>query len=217
MHKDNVGEIIKILSGLYPQARTALEYENAFQLLIAVILSAQSTDLQVNRITEKLFKKHRSPEDFARLNADTLADQIKSCGLFCRKSKNIISACRILVEKYGSCVPSSREELEKLPGVGPKSASVLLGIAFKQPTLPVDTHVFRISHRLGLSKAETPEKTEKELLALIPPQYRMDFHHQLLAHGRQVCTARKPKCIDCRLLKHCAAGNSFLSGKTDLF
>ncbi len=210
----NVEEIIKILSRLYPDAKTGLEYENNFQLLIAVILSAQCTDLQVNRITGKLFKKYRLPEDYARLSVDTLANEIKSCGLFYSKSKNIINTCRILVEKYGSCVPSTREELEKLPGVGPKSAGVLLGIAFNQHTLPVDTHVFRVSHRLGLSKAKTPERTEKELIALLPPQYRMDFHHQLLSHGRQVCTARKPRCTDCQLLKHCAAGNSSFTGES---
>jgi len=210
----NLGEIIKILSGLYPDAKTGLEYGNNFQLLIAVILSAQCTDMQVNKITGKLFNKYRLPEDYARLNVDTLANEIKSCGLFYNKSKNIINTCRMLVEEYGSCVPSTREELEKLPGVGPKTASVLLGIAFNQHTIPVDTHVFRVSHRLGLSKAKTPERTEKELLALLPPQYRMDFHHQLLSHGRQVCTARKPKCTDCQLLKYCATGNSFFTGES---
>lgn len=214
MQNADVEEIIKILSRLYPDAKTGLEYENSFQLLIAVILSAQCTDLQVNRITGKLFRKYRLPEDYTSLSVDTLANEIKSCGLFYSKSKNIINTCRMLVEKYGSRVPSTREELEKLPGVGSKSAGVLLGIAFNQHTLPVDTHVFRVSHRLGLSKAKTPERTEKELLILLPPQYRMDFHHQLLAHGRQVCTARKPKCTECQLLKLCVTGNSSFAGES---
>ena len=208
MPNNNIDAIVKILSGLYPEAKTGLEYENSFQLLIAVILSAQCTDIQVNRITKRIFKKYSLPEDYACLNVDTLAGEIKSCGLFYSKSKNIINTCRILVGKYSSRVPSTRKELEELPGVGPKSASVLLGIAFNQHTIPVDTHVFRVSHRLGLSKAKTPVKTEKELLALLPPQYGMDFHHQLLSHGRQVCTARKPKCTECQLLKLCVVGNS---------
>ncbi|HAP93651.1 MAG TPA: endonuclease III [Desulfotomaculum sp.] len=207
MCKPHVKNILEILSRLYPEARTTLDYENTFQLLIAVILSAQCSDRQVNKITRRLFQKYRTPEEFAGLTVEQLAGEIKSCGLYRNKSINIIATCNILVERYGSCVPASREELRQLPGVGRKSANVVLGVAFNQPTLPVDTHVFRVSHRLGLTRARTPEGTEEELLACIPSQYRMDFHHQLLAHGRQICTARKPKCARCQLLELCPVGN----------
>lgn len=208
MCKPHVKNILEILSRLYPKARTTLDYENTFQLLIAVILSAQCSDRQVNKITKRLFQKYRSPEEFAGLTVEQLAEEIKSCGLYRNKSINIIATCNILVERYGSRVPSRREELQQLPGVGRKSANVMLGVAFNQPALPVDTHVFRVSRRLGLTSARTPERTEEELLACIPPKYRMDFHHQLLAHGRQICTARKPKCDRCQLLEFCPAGNN---------
>jgi len=207
MCKPHVKNILEILSRLYPEARTTLDYENTFQLLIAVILSAQCSDRQVNKITKRLFQEYRTPEEFAGLTVERLAEEIKSCGLYRGKSMNIIAACNILVERYGSRVPASREELQQLPGVGRKSANVVLGVAFNQPALPVDTHVFRVSHRLGLTRARTPEGAEEDLLACIPPEYRMDFHHQLLAHGRWICTARKPKCVSCQLLELCPAGN----------
>lgn len=206
MHASYVKDIIAILSRTYPDAHTGLNYENAFQLLIAVILSAQCSDRQVNKITRRLFQKYRTPEEFIKLSVEELREEIKGCGLFRKKSVNIIAACNILIERYGSRIPDSLEELLQLPGVGRKSANVVLGIAFNLPVLPVDTHVFRVSHRLGLAESRTPEGTEKELLALIPPENRMDFHHQILSHGRMICTARKPKCINCLLIEFCRAG-----------
>ncbi|MDK2887467.1 MAG: endonuclease [Thermoanaerobacter sp.] len=198
-----VEEILAVLSRTYPDAGTALRFETPFQLLVAAMLSAQTTDRQVNKITEKLFKRYREPRDFALLTPEELAREIKGCGLYRSKSKHIIAASRILVEKYNSRVPQNLAELELLPGVGRKTANVVLNVAFGQPTLPVDTHVFRVSHRLGLARARTPEETEEELLAIIPENARRAFHHQLIAHGRVICTARRPRCGNCPLAYLC--------------
>jgi endonuclease-3 len=196
-------EILAILSQTYPDAGTALRFETPFQLLVAAMLSAQTTDRQVNKITERLFKRYREPQDFARLNPEELAREIKGCGLYKNKSRNIIATSRILVEKYNSQVPRTLGELELLPGVGRKTANVVLNVAFGQPTLPVDTHVFRVSHRLGLARGKTPEKTEEELLAIIPEYARRAAHHQLIAHGRTICTARRPRCNICPVAHLC--------------
>lgn len=201
-----VREILDILARTYPDARTALHFNNPFQLLVAAILSAQTTDRQVNSITDRLFRHYRRPEDFARLNPEELAREIQGCGLYRNKSKNIIATSRILVEKYNSRVPDRLEELESLPGVGRKTANVVLNVAFGRPTIPVDTHVFRVSHRLGLARSKTPEKTEEELVSLIPEERRRAAHHQLIAHGRQVCTARSPRCPACPLAHLCPEG-----------
>jgi len=197
---------LTILEELYPGARTALDFETPFQLLVAVILSARCSDRQVNKITAPLFQKYKTPEDFAALNPGQLAEEIKSCGMYRNKSKNIIAAGKMLVEKYGAQLPASLDELKKLPGVGRKTANVVLNVIYNQPALPVDTHVFRVAGRLGLAGGKTPEQTEKELIALIPSEYRQNLHHQLIAHGRAVCTAQKPKCNLCRLLEFCLAG-----------
>ncbi|MDQ0285946.1 endonuclease-3 [Desulfofundulus luciae] len=196
-------EILAILSKTYPDAGTALCFGTPFQLLVAAMLSAQTTDRQVNKITERLFKRYREPRDFARLKPEELAREIKGCGLYKNKSRNIIATSRILVEKYNSQVPQSLEELEGLPGVGRKTANVVLNVAFGRPALPVDTHVFRVSHRLGLARGKTPQKTEEELLAIIPEHARRAAHHQLIAHGRTVCTARRPRCNACPVAHLC--------------
>ncbi|WP_027717834.1 endonuclease III [Desulfovirgula thermocuniculi] len=198
-----VREILDILARTYPEARTALLFETPFQLLVAAILSAQTTDRQVNRITRQLFARYREPEDFARLTPEELAREIRGCGLYKNKSRHIIAASRILVEKYGSRVPESLEELQRLPGVGRKTANVVLNVAFGRPALPVDTHVLRVARRLGLARGKTPQKVEEELLAVIPEEERRDAHHRLIAHGRAVCKAVRPRCGTCSLSHLC--------------
>jgi len=194
---------LDILAKNYPQAGTALNYRTPFELLVAVILSAQSTDKQVNRVTDLLFKKYNTPDDFAALSVDELAKNIKGCGLYRNKSKYIIEASREIVKRYAGIVPCTREELETLPGVGKKTAGVVVGVAYGGSALPVDTHVFRVARRLGLSAAKTPAKVEEDLVACIPPQQRMAAHHRLIAHGRAVCLARKPACGACCLKELC--------------
>ncbi|SHF08504.1 endonuclease III [Desulforamulus putei] len=200
---DRLKQILSRLAEAYPNAATDLKYSTPFELLVAVILSAQSTDAQVNKITEKLFKKFRTPEDFARLTPEELAEHIKGCGLFRNKSKFIVEASRILVKDYQGQIPPIREQLEKLPGVGRKTANVVLGVAFGQHTFPVDTHVHRVARRLGLASGKTPELTEKELCALIPPELWQPTHHQIIQHGRMVCDARRPRCPQCCLKDLC--------------
>lgn len=200
---NRIQEMLDRLTQAYPDATTDLHFSTPFELLVAVILSAQSTDAQVNKITEKLFQKYRTAQDFAQLTAEELAEHIKGCGLFRNKSKFIVETSRILVENYQGQVPQSREILEKLPGVGRKTANVVLGVAFGQQTFPVDTHVHRLGKRLGWASGKTPERTEQELCALIPPELWQPVHHQLIQHGRKVCDARKPRCADCCLEDLC--------------
>ncbi|MFO7152364.1 MAG: endonuclease III [Bacillota bacterium] len=201
--KDRITEILNRLEEHYPNATTALRYETPFQLLVATILSAQCTDRRVNQVTERLFKKYKGPEDFARLSPEELAVEIKECGLFKNKSKNIVESSRIILEKYGGEVPHEFEELIKLPGVGRKTANVVLANAFGKPAFAVDTHVFRVSRRLGLSDGNDPLKVEKDLTERIPKMYWIRAHHWLIYHGRRVCTARKPKCESCFLKDLC--------------
>lgn len=196
-------EVLERLDRLYPGARTALRYGSTFQLLVAVMLSAQCTDRQVNKITGELFKKYSRPEDFAGLEWEDLAREIKGCGLYRNKSRNIVSASRILVERYGAQVPGHREALESLPGVGRKTASVVLSVAFDRPVMPVDTHVFRTSRRLGLSAGKTPSAVEKDLLLVVPRDLMGKMHHCLIFHGREVCRARNPLCGKCGLSDLC--------------
>ncbi|MFZ5595432.1 MAG: endonuclease III [Bacillota bacterium] len=199
----NKQKIINTLVTLYPGAKTELSYGSTFQLLVAVMLSAQSTDKQVNKITAELFKRFSAPADFAALEPDRLAEYIKGCGLYRNKSKNIVGTSRILVERYGSQVPGSREILESLPGVGRKTANVVLNIAFGQPVMPVDTHVFRVSRRLGLSSGKTPLEVERDLERTISPEMTGVIHHCLILHGRNICRARSPRCAECALREPC--------------
>lgn len=199
----STAQILTVLSRLYPDARTELVFSNNFELLIAVMLSAQCTDKQVNKITAKLFGKYRSPWDIAVLTPEELAWDIRECGLYRHKSKNIVNTCRLLVEKYASEVPGDMESLLSLPGVGRKSANVILNVAYGKPAMPVDTHVFRLAGRLGLSRGATPEAVEKDLLSIIPPDQLGHVHHRIIYHGRRVCSARKPRCKECELQNLC--------------
>ncbi|ABZ85323.1 endonuclease iii [Heliomicrobium modesticaldum Ice1] len=188
---------------MYPDARCALNFRNPFELLIATMLAAQATDKSVNRVTPALFAKAPTPEAMLLLTQEELEDLIKSIGLYRNKGRNILAACRILVEKHGGQVPGYREGLEKLPGVGRKTANVVLAEAFQEPAIAVDTHVFRVSNRLGLAQAKDVVKTEQDLMNNIPRDLWAKAHHWLIFHGRQVCHARKPACGVCRLAECC--------------
>lgn len=201
-------KILETLANMYPDAHCELEFKTPFQLLIATILSAQSTDIQVNKVTKGLFSKCPTAEAMLQLTEDELANEIRMLGLFRNKSKNIYQTCRILVEDYNGQVPMERAALEKLPGVGRKTASVVLSNAFGIPALAVDTHVQRVSNRLALVKSETPIETEKQLTKKIPKKKWLDTHHQLIWHGRRLCMARKPKCSICDLLSYCKYGQA---------
>ncbi len=207
MKKADQQAIVETLRREYAGARPALRFSSPYQLLLAVMLSAQSTDEQVNRITERLFAECPGPEEIAALSQAELEDYVHACGLYKNKAKNILAATRILLEQYGGLVPSEREALESLPGVGRKTANVVLSVAFGVPALAVDTHVFRVAHRLGLSAGSTPEKVEQDLCAVFAEEDWADAHHWLIWHGRRVCTARKPKCEICALA-FCCPGRS---------
>ncbi|NLJ75790.1 MAG: endonuclease III [Peptococcaceae bacterium] len=194
----------------YPKVGTALVFNTPFELLVAAILSAQCTDKQVNKITADLFKKYNQPQDFAQLTQDELEREIKSCGLYRNKSRFIIGSAREIMKQHGGRVPMTRSELEALPGVGRKTAGVIIGVAYGGNALPVDTHVFRLAHRLGLSKEREPAKVEADLIACVPPDERMPLHHRLIYHGREVCLARKPACHRCCLKDYCSL---YQSGK----
>ncbi len=200
---DSVGEILRLLAEYYPEAKTALRYDTPFQLLVATILSAQCTDRRVNNITAGLFKRFPDAFSLAKLEPAELEQHIKGCGLFRAKSKYIIATSRILVEKYGGRVPDRMEELVELPGVGRKTANVVLANAFGIPAMAVDTHVQRVSRRLGLSRGENPKVTEREICQVIPRSMWILAHHWLIAHGRQVCHARRPACVVCPLAGVC--------------
>jgi len=196
-------EVLNILKELYPNADTGLNFSSKFELLISTILSAQSTDKQVNKITSKLFKKFNTPEDFARLEPVELENEIRSCGLYRNKSRNIIKTSKIIQEKYEGNVPDNFDDLISLPGVGRKTANVVLSNAFNIPAFAVDTHVFRVSNRVGLVNGKNTLDTEKQLMEIIPKELWISTHHQLIYHGRQVCKSRNPECNLCRLNHLC--------------
>ena len=202
--KNDTDKIISRLKDAYPNAKTNLMHKNPFELLIATILSAQSTDRQVNQITKGLFQKYSTPFDFLALQPEELEVEIKGCGLFRNKSKNIIAACRILLEKHGGEVPEHFEDLVSLPGVGRKTANVVLSSGFGKNTIAVDTHVFRVANRLGLADSRTPLGTEKDLQKVIPENMWSLAHHWLIFHGREVCSARNPRCGTCFLNDLCS-------------
>ena len=185
-----------------PAPTTELQYESPFELLIAVILSAQATDISVNKATEKLYKVANTPEAFFELGVNGLKPYIRTIGLFNTKAENIIKTCRILIDQHDSVVPRTRAELEALPGVGRKTANVILNTAFGEPTIAVDTHIFRVANRTGL-KGKTPLEVEKRLVRLTPDEFRKDAHHWLILHGRYVCKARKPLCPECPIIEWC--------------
>lgn len=190
-------EIFSRLRAANPHPTTELEYNSPFELLVAVTLSAQATDKGVNIATRKLFPQANTPEAIAALGEDGLRDFIKTIGLFKTKAKNIIATCQLLIKNHGSEVPRTREELEKLPGVGRKTANVILNTAFGEPTMAVDTHIFRISNRTRIATGKNVLDVELKLLKVIPKEFRLDAHHWLILHGRYQCIARKPKCATC--------------------
>lgn len=186
-----------------PKPETELEYSSDFELLIAVLLSAQATDVGVNKATAKLFPVARTPEAMYALGVEGVTEYIKTIGLFRTKAKNVIETCRLLIENHGSQVPQTREELEALPGVGRKTANVVLNTAFGQIAMAVDTHIFRVSNRTGIAPGKTVLEVEKKLLRFVPKEFLLDAHHWLILHGRYVCQARKPRCGSCRIEDLC--------------
>lgn len=186
-----------------PQPVTELEYSSVFELLVAVLLSAQATDVGVNKATRKLFAVANTPEKMLALGVDGLEAHIKTIGLYHSKARHLLQTCRMLIDQHGGQVPRSREALQALPGVGRKTASVILNVAFGEPTMAVDTHIFRVSNRTGLAPGKTPLEVERALLKRVPPAYLVDAHHWLILHGRYVCLARQPKCWLCAVRSYC--------------
>ena len=203
MERDTADKILEELARLYPDARPALEYKSPYELLVAVILSAQCTDERVNKVTDVLFKEHNTPKSMLKLTQGELERYIYSCGFYHNKAAHILSASRDIVEKFGGEVPSAHEDLKKLAGVGQKTANVVYAVAFGGDAIAVDTHVFRVSNRLGLAHANTPEKTEQQLKEIIPQSDWSKAHHWLIYHGRRVCHSQRPDCPDCTLKGMC--------------
>lgn len=200
---DRITKIFDILKAHKPSPQSELHYTNPFTLLVAVVLSAQSTDKHVNKITEKLFQLADDPLSVVQLGEEKLRDVIKSIGFFRVKAKNVFALSQVLLNQFGGQVPNSREALESLPGVGRKTANVVLSVIFGEKTLAVDTHVFRLAHRLGFSTGKTPWIVEQELLSLIPDEYMDHAHHWLILHGRYICKAKKPLCAECPIKNLC--------------
>ncbi|NVK38841.1 MAG: endonuclease III [Gammaproteobacteria bacterium] len=203
MNKDKRTEIFARLRDNNPNPETELEYSSPFELVVAVALSAQATDVSVNKATRKLFPVANTPESIYALGEEGLKEYIKTIGLFNSKAKNVIKMCKILMDKHNSVVPQTREELEELPGVGRKTANVVLNTAFKQIAMAVDTHIFRVSNRTKIAPGKDVLEVEKRLMRLVPQEFLMDAHHWLILHGRYVCTARKPKCGSCLIEDLC--------------
>lgn len=207
-------EVMAVLATVYPNAHCELRFETPFQLLVATILSAQSTDEQVNKLTKDLFAKYPTVETMAELSIDELEEHIKGVGLFRNKAKHIAATCQLLLQEYGGQVPRTREALMALPGVGRKTANVVLANAFNIPAFAVDTHVLRVSRRLGLTRGRTPDQVEAELTALLPEEQWVHAHHWLIWHGRRQCYARRPQCDTCPLALLCPQFQT-TGGKSD--
>ena len=203
MNSSKRAQIFSLLRQHNPAPATELRYTSPFELLVSVILSAQATDVSVNKATEKLFRTANTPDQFIRLGIQGLKQYIKSIGLYNTKAENIIKTCHILVDTHAGNVPENREALEKLPGVGRKTANVILNTAFGQPTIAVDTHIFRVSNRTGLAPGKNVLEVEQRLLKFVPDEYKQDAHHWLILHGRYTCMARKPKCGECVIYDFC--------------
>ena len=199
----DIAEAFRRFAKAMPDPRTELHYSSPFTLLVAVVLSAQATDAGVNKATPALFARADTPAKMAKLGEDKVRDLIKTIGLYRTKAKNVVALSRILVEEHGGEVPKTREELEKLPGVGRKTANVVMNIAFGQPTMAVDTHVFRVANRIGLSNGTNPLAVEADLLRVVPAKYAMHAHHWLILHGRYLCKARRPECWRCLIADIC--------------
>ena len=203
MKKTDIAPFFATLKAANPQPQTELEFTNVFELLAAVLLSAQATDVGVNKATRRLFAVANTPHKMRALGLPALTDHIKTIGLFRNKAKNLFETCRLLIERHGGEVPRSREALEALPGVGRKTANVVLNVAFGEPTMAVDTHIFRLGNRTGLAPGKTPLEVERKLLKRIPAEFLVDAHHWLILHGRYVCQARKPLCGACGVADVC--------------
>ncbi|MCM5680306.1 endonuclease III [Schlegelella sp. S2-27] len=203
MRAQDIEPFFATLKAANPQPNTELEYTSVFELLTAVLLSAQATDVGVNKATRKLFPVANSPRKLLELGHDRLCEYIKTIGLYRSKAKHLMETCRILVERHGGEVPRTREELEALPGVGRKTANVVLNVAFGEPTMAVDTHIFRVGNRTGLAPGKNPLQVELALLRRVPADYLVDAHHWLILHGRYVCVARKPLCWKCQVARYC--------------
>lgn len=203
LKKKEIKIVIDLLLELYPDAKAELNYTNPFELLVATILSAQCTDIQVNKTTEVLFKNFKTPKDFLKLTVDELGDKIHSCGFYKTKSSNILKTCSILVEKYNSEVPNTIEQLMTLPGVGKKTANVVVSNVFDTPAIAVDTHVFRVANRIGLANSSNVDGTEMDLMGNINKDMWTKSHHLIIFHGRRICKARKPLCDRCPLTTYC--------------
>jgi endonuclease III len=204
VNRAKVHALYAALRAVDPEPRSELEFSNAFELLIAVILSAQATDRSVNLATRRLYPQANTPQALLALGIEGLVPYIRHIGLFNAKAKNVIDTCRQLVATHGGQVPRDRAALEALPGVGRKTANVVLNVAFGEPTLAVDTHVFRVANRTGLAPGKTPLAVEQKLLQVTPPEFLLHAHHWLILHGRHVCVARRPKCPDCVIRAQCA-------------
>lgn len=199
----HVKEICEIFAQTIESPRSELENFSDYYFLIAVVMSAQTTDVQVNKVINKLYERYSTIDDLINLGEENLAKEISSIGLYRNKAKNVIALLKILKEKFNGRVPNSREDLESLPGVGRKSANVVLNELFHQPTIAVDTHVFRLCHRIGFSQGNTPEQVEKDLEKIIPEKYKPDISNFLVLHGRYVCKARNPDCENCKISRFC--------------
>jgi endonuclease III len=195
--------IFETLRAANPEPRSELEYSSPYELLVAVVLSAQATDRSVNLATRELFQIARTPQQMVELGEEGLASHIRTIGLYRTKARNVIGLSRLLLERHGGRVPDDREALQELPGVGRKTASVVLNVAFGQPTIAVDTHIFRVCNRTGLAPGADVEAVEQALLQRVEPQFRMHAHHWLILHGRYVCVARRPKCWQCAIARWC--------------
>ncbi len=210
--KSEMSEVLEMLRVMYPDPQSELNYSTPFELLIATILAAQCTDVRVNKITKELYKEYKTPQDFLKLSQEELGELIRSCGFYKNKSKNILKTCEILVNQHGGHVPDTREELVKLPGVGRKTANVVISNVFNKPAIAVDTHVFRVSNRIGLASSNNVDDTENDLMKNIKKEDWSDAHHWLIFHGRRVCKARKPQCHECSLTKYCLYFKNIIQG-----
>ena len=209
MNAADIAAFFATLKTANPQPHTELEYTNVFELLAAVLLSAQATDVGVNKATRRLFAVANSPEKILALGLPALTEHIRTIGLFRNKAKNLFATCAILIERHGGQVPRTREALEALPGVGRKTANVVLNVAFGEATMAVDTHIFRVANRTGLAPGKNPLQVELKLLQRVPAEYLVDAHHWLILHGRYVCQARKPLCAQCAVAAWCDTGRKF--------
>ena len=206
MNKDHIERFFATLQAANPQPNTELEYTSVFELLAAVLLSAQATDVGVNKATRRLFPVANTPQHILDLGLERLESYIKTIGLYRSKARHLMQTCQQLIDLHGGQVPRQRDALEALPGVGRKTANVVLNVAFGEPTMAVDTHVFRVSNRTGLAPGKTPLQVEQRLVKRIPPHYLEDAHHWLILHGRYVCQARQPQCQRCAVAAYCDTG-----------